>query len=171
MIRELYHDPVDAVHYMATNRSRWGSIFSCETWLGTEYVLRRTPALCYKSQTQTFALYRFGLMSDNPFFTGGWLVTIRVVVITAMLVSCLSAQRATVNVARVFARYGIHAVTGATPEGDAELNARLGPEVMTSLGEVRPHVAMIRNDGPHSIVHVIWISVGCNARWKAHSHG
>ncbi len=91
----------------------------------------------------------------------------RLIIIAAALVSCLRAQRPIASISPAFARYGIHALTAATPVGDAELTARLGPDVMTALSDLRPHVALLRNDGPHTIMHVIWIKEDFARRYTA----
>lgn len=77
--------------------------------------------------------------------------------ITPVVLSSAFAQPPAGYSSPVFARYGIHAVTGGTSERDAEFTARLGPDVMQSITDIRSNVAMIRNDGPHTIVSFIWI--------------
>lgn len=37
---------------------------------------------------------------------------------------------------------------------------------MSSLGEVRSYVALLRNDGPHTIQHIIWIWWGITSDGK-----
>lgn len=87
-------------------------------------------------------------------------MTIQIIGTTVVFATCACAQRAVSDISPVFARYGIHATTGATTEGDAALAAKLGPEVMESMAGLRSHIAMIRNHGPYTIMDVIWIWMG-----------
>lgn len=84
----------------------------------------------------------------------------RLLTIVAVFVSCATAQRSIDIISPVFARHGIHVVTGATPIGDAELAAKIGSDVMAATADIRSHVAMVRNDSPHTILDVIWIWTG-----------
>lgn len=77
--------------------------------------------------------------------------------IASLVAGTLPAQYAVSDISPVFARHGIHVVTGATAEGDAELTSRLGPEVMSTLADLRGHIALLRNDGPHTIHRATWI--------------
>jgi hypothetical protein len=72
----------------------------------------------------------------------------------------LLAQSATARISPVFARHGVHAVAAATPDGKAEIAAKIGSEVMNSMGDLGAHMAMIRNDSSNTIMSVIWIWTG-----------
>jgi hypothetical protein len=82
-----------------------------------------------------------------------------------ILLAChwLLAQSATASISPVFARYGVHVVTGATPEGKAEILARIGSEVMERMAGSSAHIAMIRNDSGNRIMSAIWIWTGVTA--------
>ncbi len=105
---------------------------------------------------QAFFAYTYG----GSLHRGSSLVAPRLMAIAAVLASCAAAQHSVADISPVFARYGIGVVAGGTPTGDAELAAAIGSEVMASMGDIRSHVAMVRNDGPHTILDVIWIWTG-----------
>jgi hypothetical protein len=52
-----------------------------------------------------------------------------------------------------FARHGIMPSRSYTGRRGRNSLSRLGPEVMSSLADLRGHIALLRNDGPHSIQH------------------
>lgn len=87
-------------------------------------------------------------------------VTPRWIILAVVFATSGLAQTAVSKVSPVFARYGIHADTGATATGAAALAGKLGPDVMASIDSVRSHVALIRNEGPHTIQDVVWIWTG-----------